>query len=69
MTTPTIPNTRKMYASQLKTGDNIVKTDTGEYDSTVEDVFTDEYGTWLDTGDTMGYLNTRTEFLIEWYWD
>lgn len=60
-----LPGTRIVYANQLEIGDNIVKTDTGEFDSSVADVFTDSYGTWLDTGDTMGYLNYRTQFMIE----
>lgn len=62
----TLPGTRLVYATQLQVGDTIVETDTGAYDTTVEDVFTDSDGTWLDTGDTVGYLDSRTEFLIEW---
>lgn len=62
----TLPGTRRMYASQLQIGDNIVDPKTGEYDSTVEDIYNDPEGTWLDTGDSVGYLDGRTEFLIEW---
>lgn len=61
-----LPGTRIVYANQLEIGDNIVKNDTGEFDSSVEDVFTDSYGTWLDTGDTIGYLDSRMQFMIEW---
>lgn len=60
---------RTLRADQLKIGDVLLKDD-GSYDSTVEDVFTDVFvdgsQTWLDTGDTMGYLPSRTKFNVEW---
>lgn len=63
----TLPGTRLVNANQLQIGD-ILLNDDGSYDSTVEDVFTDydDSGkTWLDTGDTMGYLSSHQKFLIE----
>lgn len=53
-------------ADQLVTGD-VLLNDDGSFDSVVEDVFTDYYGTWVDTGDTMGYVEPYQKFRVETY--
>lgn len=52
-------------ADELEIGDRLLNYETGEYDSTVEDVFTDNYGTWLDTGDSMGYVESKVKYRVE----
>lgn len=61
-----IANTRVVSAAELRINDIILKSDTGEFDSIVEDTFTDDYGTWLDDGSSAGYLPSYMQFRIEW---
>lgn len=51
-------------ADQLRIGD-ILLNDDESFDSIVEAVYTDPDGTWLDTGDTMGYVNPEQTFRVE----
>jgi hypothetical protein len=55
----------KFRADQLVIGD-ILLNDDGSYESTLEDVFTDESGTWIETssGD-IGYVTSSQLFYVE----
>lgn len=66
-----LPKTKKsdlpydtVRANQLEEGDILVDSD-GSYDDTVYDVFTDEYGTWLEFDNDIGYTNPYRLFMIE----
>ena len=55
---------RTLRADQLIIGDTLLNDD-GSYESTVEDVFTDNYGTWLETDNDMGYVRSHMHFNVE----
>lgn len=62
---------RTVTANQLEIGDTILKDD-GNVDSYVEDVFVDpddSRWTWLDDGNSAGFLGSHQKFTIEYFED
>lgn len=68
MSTPTLetPTQKSLRADQLEIGDMLLNDD-GSPDSYVYDAFTDEYGTWLETDDSMGYVSSGQMFQVEYH--
>lgn len=67
---PSSPKTgipgKEVRADQLVIGD-VLLNDDGSVDSVVEEVYLDPEGLWLDTGDSMGYVNPYTKYRVETY--
>jgi hypothetical protein len=60
-----LPGTKFVSPAELEIGD-IILNDDGSFYGTVEDVFTDSYGTWVDDSYNVGYVSENVQYLIEW---
>lgn len=55
---------KTLSADQLLIGDTLLNDD-GSFESVVHDVFTDNYGTWVETDNDMGYVRSYMPYSVE----